>query len=173
MGQYQNKEKIIMKEITFDYENAGGLLEIIAIPPTSFRRVRIDYSTRYKYLEVINRDDIIRIPMFADDSFSFSEDSDYADGGLIYDISIDGIIPKKSQANDSIIHELERGEWYVVALDNNNVVHLCGTDDVLMTFKTQKTTNATYAELNKIAFSFTNKQSKPSQIIQLDKLSDI
>lgn len=162
-----------MKEITFDFENVGGLAEIYAIPPTSFLRIRNDYVTGKKYLEVKNRDDIIVIPMFPDDSFVFNENKERSEGGDYYELSIEGVIPKQVLVNKDIISTLERGVWYVLCKDNNDVVHLCGTEDVLMTFSTQKTTGTTYIDRNSIAFTFSNKQPTPSDIIEIDNLSDI
>ena len=162
-----------MKKIIFDFENIGGLAEIYAIPPTSFRRIRNDYNTGLKYLEVKNRDDIIVIPMFADDTFIYNEDSDYEDGGLIYTIDIEGIIPKIANDNADILQTLDNKYWYVLCRDNNNVVHFCGTEDVGLIFKSKKTTGTAVTERNGISFTFTNKQSVPSIIVELDDLSDI
>ena len=44
-----------MKVINYDFENIGGLLQMIAIPPTSFLRIRKDYNTGLNYLELRNR----------------------------------------------------------------------------------------------------------------------
>ena len=162
-----------MKEITFDFENVGGLAEIYAIPPTSFIRIRTNYLTDKKYLDVKNRDDIIVIPMFADDTYVFNENKDTDDGGDYYDLSVEGVIPKEVFPNKQIINNLERGQWFVLCQDNNNVVHFCGSEDILMRFNTQKTTGTTYIDRNGIAFSFSCKQPESSEIIELDKLSDI
>lgn len=162
-----------MKKLTFDFENLGGLAEIYAIPPSSFKRIRIDYSTDLKYLEVQNRDDIIVIPMFADDTFQFTEEDDYEDGGLLYSISVEGLIPKISVDNQNMISTLEHGQWYILCRDSNDVVHLCGTNDVKMLFKTNKSTGSSVTERNNISFTISNKQSCPSLIIELDDMSDL
>lgn len=58
-----------MKVINYDFENIGGLLQVIAIPPTSFLRIRKDYNTGLNYLELRNREDIISIPVYANDTY--------------------------------------------------------------------------------------------------------
>ena len=45
-----------MKIINYDFENIGGLLQVLAVPPSSFLRVRKDYVTNLNYLELRDRD---------------------------------------------------------------------------------------------------------------------
>ena len=65
-----------MKVINYDFENIGGLLQMIAIPPTSFLRIRKDYNTGLNYLELRNREDIISIPVYANDTYIYNEDKE-------------------------------------------------------------------------------------------------
>ena len=162
-----------MKQITFDFDNLGGLAEIYAIPPSSFVRVRQDYIKNRKVLEVKNREDIIAIPMFADDTFSFSEEHKRDDGGDYYQPTIEGVIPKIALENEEIIETLERGEWMVLSQDHNGVVHLSGNEDVLMTFSSNSTTTAAKNTRNQIAFKFECKSAEPSPILFMDDLMDI
>lgn len=154
-----------MKELTFDFDNFGGTLHLYAVPVASFRRIVKNYVAGTLTAQFRNRQDIISIEMFADDTFSFSETKDVADGGVFYDVAISGIIPKWSEANDGRIEELERGEWMVVTKDNNGVVRIAGTEDALLRFNTVKDTGTSRPERNGIAFTFTGKQPDPAPAV--------
>ena len=39
----------------YDFENVGGLLQVIAVPPASFVQIRKDYAAGLNYLELRNR----------------------------------------------------------------------------------------------------------------------
>ena len=147
-----------MKELTFDFDNFGGTLHLYAVPVGSFRRIVKNYVDGTNTAQFRNRQDIISIEMFADDTFAFSETKDVAEGGVFYDVAISGVIPKWSEANDERIEELERGEWIVVTKDNNGTVRLAGSETDLLRFNTVKDTGTTRPERNGIAFTFTGKQ---------------
>ena len=70
-----------MKIINYDFENIGGLLKVLAVQTSSFLRVRKDYVTGLNYLELRNRDSIISLPIYVDDTYSFSEDKENGDAG--------------------------------------------------------------------------------------------
>ena len=147
-----------MKELSFDFDNFGGTLHLYAVPADSFRRIVKNYADGTATAQFRNRQDIISIEMFADDTFQFSETKDVADGGVFYDVAISGIIPKWCGANDSLIEELERGQWLVVTRDNNGTVRLAGSTDNLLRFNTVKDTGTARPERNGIAFTFSGKQ---------------
>lgn len=157
-----------MKTLEFDYYNVGGLLHVYAIPPTSLRRIRKDYVGGLNYIELQQRDDVIEIPVLPDSSYSFSEDKEFADGGDSWNIAVSGIIPKMQTGNSDMMELLDRGEWYVLAVDQNGEAHLCGTETCLMRFDRNGTTGGTYAERNGISFTFTCRQESPSVYIALD-----
>lgn len=48
-----------MKAMHYDFENVGGLLQVIAVPPASFVQIRKDYAAGLNYLELRNREDIV------------------------------------------------------------------------------------------------------------------
>lgn len=52
-----------MKAMHYDFENVGGLLQVIAVPPASFVQIRKDYAAGLNYLELRNREDIVSIPV--------------------------------------------------------------------------------------------------------------
>lgn len=162
-----------MKKISFDFENVGGLMECYAIPISSFLRIREDYASNTKVLEVQNRDDIISIPVYMDSSFSFSEQHDLDEGGDFWQPSIEGIIPKDCMDNASDIETLERGSWMLLSKDYNGICRLSGTEDFLLKFTDTKTTGAAATDVNQISFTFTGKQDCPSIILSQDDLEEI
>lgn len=151
-----------MKEITFDFNNIGGVLHLYAFPASTGLRIVTDYVTGTRTVMFRNRHDIISIEMYADDTFRFAETKDDSEGGVFYDIAISGVIPKWSPDNDVTIEDLERGEWMVMVKDNNGVVRLAGSEYALLRFNTVKDTGTTRTNRNGIAFTFTGKQPDPS-----------
>ena len=123
----------------YDFENVGGLLQVIAVPPASFVQIRKDYAAGLNYLELRNREDIVSIPVYANDTYSYNEDKEVNDAGDCWNVSVEGVIPKLSSVNHHLMETLERGLWYVLAVDGNGVVHWCGQEDALMLFNTNKT----------------------------------
>ena len=61
---------------------------------------------------------------------------------------------------------LERGLWYVLAVDGNGVVHWCGQEDALMLFATNKTSGRSVSERNGTSFTFTCIQDEPTSYIE-------
>jgi len=162
-----------MKEISFDFENVGGLQELYAVPFSNFRGVGMNYAKGTRYPRMSNRDEIIVIPMYADDTFQFIEEKDEADGGTFYKVSISGLIPKMEGVNEQLIEELERGQWVVLSRDNNGVIHLSGSADVPLTCTTNKDSGMAFAARNAITFEFSGNQSSPSVIIDAETLAEL
>ncbi len=165
MGQFPVKQNNNMKSLNFDFDNLGGVQSLFAIPATSLQRIRTDYNTGLNYLELKNRDDIIELPHYANDTYSFAENHKKSDAGDAWEITIEGVAPKQCIANADLIEKLERGEWYVLALDNNGEAHWCGQEETMMLFSTSKNTGKSITERNEIAFSFSNIQTIPSVYI--------
>lgn len=154
-----------MKVINYDFDNVGGLLQIFAIPSTSFLCIRKDYVANLNYLELRSQDDLISIPVYANDTYMYSEDKTTTDAGDIWSVSVEGVIPKLYSYNKGLIEILERGLWYVLAVDGNGEVHWCGQEDALMLFNTQKTSGQTAANRNGITFTFSCVQDEPTIFI--------
>lgn len=154
-----------MKIINYDFENIGGLLQVIAVPPSSFLRVRKDYVTSLNYLELRNRDGIISLPIYADDTYSFSEDKENGDAGDAWSVRVEGVIPKLSPVNRELLEVLERGLWYVLAVDGNGEVHWCGQEEALLQFNTNKTSGQTATNRNGTTFTFSCVQDEPTVYI--------
>lgn len=162
-----------MKTINFDFENVGGVRECYAIPPSSFKRIRTDYVNNLNYIELSDRTNIIAIPMYANDTFVFSEEKTIAEGGEYWDVDIEGVIPKLCNMNKSLLATLERGEWMVLSKDNNDVVHLSGSVDVPLRFDDTKSSGTSYTDRNGISFKFIGKQPCESVIIEIDDIDNI
>ncbi|MEG1861013.1 MAG: hypothetical protein RR206_04910 [Bacteroidaceae bacterium] len=162
-----------MKTTKFDFDNVGGLARIFAIPTNSLLRIRRDYVRNKRYLEVKNRKQIVDVAIYADSSFSFSEEQTYEDGGLLYNVEISGVIPKIGAANDTVIRTLERGEWLVLHQDRNGTVQLSGTLEVPLRFASSKTSGDTADSLSGYAFKFTASEPDGSMIITLDSPDEL
>lgn len=154
-----------MKTLTFDYDNRPGLARMYAIPPESFRRLRYDYILSIQYIEVVGRDNIIEIPIFADNSFTVSEKQSSADGGDLWEVGISGCIPKNENAH--IVELLERGDWLVICQDQNGTVKLYGSVDIPLRFLSDKSSGSPSA-MNGIRFTFSAKEPEPSVTLAND-----
>lgn len=151
-----------MKTIQFDCDNLGGLIHLYAVPPTSFLRIRKDYLTNKNYLELKNRDDVIDIPVYPNDTYLYNEEKTTTDAGDCWQVEIEGVIPRLQPQNHDIIELLERGLWYVVAEDANGEVHLCGQEDAWMLFSSSKTSGQTVTNRNGTSFTFSCVQDEPT-----------
>lgn len=151
-----------MKTILFDCDNLGGLIHLYAVPPTSFLRIRKDYLTNKNYLELKNRDDVIDIPVYPNDTYLYNEEKTTTDAGDCWQVEIEGVIPRLQPQNHDIIELLERGLWYVVAEDANGEVHFCGQEDAWMLFSSSKTSGQTVTNRNGTSFTFSCVQDEPT-----------
>ena len=159
-----------MKRVNFDFDNIGGLSKVFAIPPDSFVRIRTDYVDNTKSLELRRRENIIEIPIYADDTFSYTEEQLDSDAGDGYSILIEGVIPKHSNINNKVVEDLERGVWLILTEDNNGVVRLSGDDNVKLKFISNKTTGKKATIRNGISFTLQCVQEDPSVLITVEDI---
>ena len=110
-----------MRTLTFDFDNIGGIQHVYAIPAEVFQAITINYATLRRALRMLSADDVVKIPVYADESFSFEEPHGRDDHGDYWQPSISGIIPAASFDNAQLIETLERGEWVVVHVDQNGI----------------------------------------------------
>ena len=93
-------------------KNVGGLLQVIAVPPASFVQIRKDYAAGLNYLELRNREDIVSIPVYANDTYSYNEDKEVNDaGGLLECVGRRG--DSKTFLSESSFNG-DAGAWLVV-----------------------------------------------------------
>ena len=157
-----------MKNIVANLDNLGGLISVYAVPPASFDKIRIDYTEHTKTVEFVRYDDIIEIPVLPDSDYQFFELCEDTEAGTGYKVSVEGVIPRIAKVNEDVIEELERGEWYVLAVDQNGVSHWCGHEDSLMHFTSSNRTGATSASRNATEFTFECLQAVKTSIVTND-----
>jgi hypothetical protein len=157
-----------MKKLQFDFNgNMGGISRMFAIPLTSFKRIRRDFTNKLNYLEVINREDIIDI-YFTENTDSFSED--YEDG--LYSVQINAVNPKSNKLNQQQLIRLETENWIVLFQDNNNMVRLAGNEDYSLDFRRNDTTGQMDTR-NQVNFSFYGSMATPCEFIELTEMDDL
>lgn len=157
-----------MKTFDFTPDNLGGLLQLFAIPPTSFVRIRHDYDDETDHLELTRLEDVIALPVHNNDSYSFNEDKSTSDAGDGWEILIEGVAPHLDKRSAQLMERLERGVWYVLAVDSNGIPHFCGQTDAWMTFDGRKQTGKSPTALNATAFTFRCLQDEPSLMVESD-----
>ena len=164
MGQFHSKVKKRMKTFDFDYDNLSGISLMYAIPISSFYSCIKDPIQQTYQLQLGAAVNIIDIPVYSDDSFSFSESQSVEDGGDLWNVSVSGIIPKRCQLTESLMNILERGEWLVLHRDANGTIVLSGTTDVPLKFTHARTTGST-GDMNGSQFTFSAKEPSPPVVI--------
>lgn len=157
-----------MKQLKFDLNgNMGGLCRLFAIPVSSFLRIRKDHSNSLNYLEVIYRDDIIEI-IAVEDSIIFNED--YERG--MYKVNIPGVVAKLHPINEKELERLDAEYWYVLFLDNNDMVRLAGTEENQLSF-TRTSTSGQMSSRNQIDFLFSGQQMEQCAFITLPDMDEL
>ena len=155
-----------MRRISFDYDNVGGLLDVKAYPSEMFSELRRNYATGMSTFTPEDDSHAIAIPMYADDTFQFSEQKDTADNGVYYSTEIGGVIPKLDPNNDALMEELDRGEWICVIKDNNGQMRLVGSSETPLRFDSGKDTGVSFTSRNNVKFAFKGKCATPSVVIE-------
>lgn len=155
-----------MRRITFDFDNVGGLLDVVAYPSVMFSELKRNYVTNMGVFEPNDDSQAIAIPMYADDTFQFSEEKDTADNGVYYSTEVAGIIPKIEPGNEALIEELDRGEWICVIKDNNGQMRLVGSSETPLRFDSGKDTGVSFTSRNNVKFAFKGKCATPSVVIE-------
>lgn len=162
-----------MRQITFDFENMGGVSHLYAIPPSSYAGIRMDYLNKQKKLDLTRPEDIIEIPVYADGTFSFNEVHSLSDAGDSYAIEISAVVPKNQVNNAALIEELERGEWFLLCSDMNGTIRLSGDQNVQLKCTTQKSTGMAVADRNQIALTFVCTQENPAVFVSVPGITVI
>lgn len=125
-----------MKKISFDFcTNMPGLSLVYAIPPSSFRRIRRDYSNNKFYLELANPENIIDF-YFVSDTAQFKQSGE----NNAYKTELSLIAPKDQPDNRKVFDELVAGYWYLLFVDQNNYIRFAGTDENQLRFSKETTT---------------------------------
>lgn len=155
-----------MKTLSFDFDNVAGLSLLYAIPVSSFPLVTCNGDGTCS-IGLAATDSIISIPIYRGDAFSHIETQELEDGGEMWDVAINGIIPKRCALNEASLASLERGDWLVLSRDANGVVSLSGTSDVPLKFKHTRSSGSS-GEINGSSFTFFGKQAEPSKLITTD-----
>ena len=154
-----------MKTLTFDFDNIGGIQHVYAIPAEVFQAITVNYATLRRALSMLSTTDVVKIPVYADESFSFQEPHGRDEHGDYWQPSISGVIPAASFDNANLIETLERGEWVVVHIDQNSVQRVSGDEETPLIFQSTADTGTMYADRNGCSFTFTGKLGHPSYII--------
>ena len=155
-----------MRRISFDFDNVGGLLDVKAYPSALFSELKRNHVNGTGVFQPHDDSAAIAIPMYADDTFQFSEEKDTADNGVFYSTEVAGVIPKIDPGNEALVEELDRGEWIVLIRDNNGQMRLVGTAETPLRFDSGKDTGVSFTSRNNVKFAFKGKCATPSVVIE-------
>lgn len=156
-----------MKKLIYDGDNIGGLYDVYAIAADAYEGVTLDYSTGVNSLTLDSDDNnIICIPVYADESFNFTESHGRDENGDFWSPNITGAIPCAAK-NAELIEELEMGEWVCVSVDHLGNARVSGDSDTPLTFSTETNSGTMYADRNCATFSMTGTLGHASIVVEL------
>jgi len=144
-----------------NFDNRGGISRIYAIPAKDVLRIRNNWVFGNVTPELIRRDGIIELPIYAGQTYNFREEHSIAKHGNRYDISITGIIPSQ-YASEDMIETLRNGEWIVLHQDACGRIRLSGTQVIPLRYSSTCDTGSNHAELNGESFSFSATEAMAS-----------
>lgn len=124
-----------------------------------------DWVTGAVHLELGTGAEVIRIPVFADETFSFSEVHGTDENGEWWEPTVTGVIPKRTLGNSRLIERLERGEWLLISEDGNGELRVSGSLSSSMWFSTDGSTGSAFADRNGVTFTATCRQQHPTRLL--------
>lgn len=157
-----------MIDLNFDFKTVGGVANIYVIPPSAFGGITTNYATKRHSIQVTSFTPVIRIPRYADETFSFGESHGRDEHGDYWEPIVQGVIPKASLDNADIIETLERGEWIVLTQDHNGAVRVCGDADTPLFFSTDAGSGSAYTDRNQTAFTISGRLGHPSYVLDYE-----
>lgn len=153
-----------MKTIDFNFDNVGGMVHLYLIDVAAIRTINTNISSG-KVVPVLKQGaTIYDIKVYDDQYFQFNETMSVEDTGSVWDINIQGFIPRLDNLVD--IANLERGEWMALHQDANGNVILSGTKEIPLRFISTKSTSGR----NATAFSLSAKGPEPSLMAESSAL---
>lgn len=132
MGQLQNKVNWHMRTITVAHDNVGGVHRVVLINVNNVETI-VTHGINADL--VVNRiQEMIELPVEANDTFVFDENCLASEAGKCWDVKIQGFVPTSVDENRAIIDELVSNQWLALLTDNNGSYRLAGDQEVPLTF---------------------------------------
>ncbi len=158
-----------MVTVNMAADNLGGISRIIAIGPAALRRIRTDYPSKKKYLEVLPGEDLIEIP----DSFfahTVSEEKTITDSGHLFKVTCSGAMFRCPE-NEAISDRLQHGPgWIILSVDSLGGARAFGNKEHLLFFESVSDTGTAQADIAKITFSFSGEL--PIHSVQIHRFTN-
>jgi hypothetical protein len=145
-----------MKHVIYPLDNAGGLIDIYAIPPTAV--ISIDHISAGRFLSLASTEEVIHIECTPDGGFT--EERKLDESGYHYEISISGFIPGRD--DDNLVKELCQGVWTVATRDAEGILILSGAHDSRLLFEVTRTTGQSRENRKGFSFKFKCTDQFPS-----------
>ncbi len=152
-----------MIRVNQNVDSLGGISRFIAIAPSSFRRIRKDYSRGKNYLEIIPDDNVLEIP----DSFfthTVNEERQMTDEGYLYKVTCTGVLASSAD-NEKISDRLQHGQWYLLSVDSLGNGRFFGDGEQTLFFSSTADSGTSASDRSKISFQFVGEFSKPPIIL--------
>lgn len=151
-----------MKTIDFNFDNVGGLSQLYLIEAAAVTSINTNVSSGKVRPVVASNASIYNIKVYGE-SFRFSETMSIEDSGNVFDVIIEGFIPRLDNLND--VARLERGRWIAMHQDANGNIILSGSRDIPLRFVSTKDTGSTSSR-NATGFRLLAKEPEPSRMAE-------
>jgi hypothetical protein len=145
-----------MKHVTYPLDNAGGLIDIYAIPPTAI--ISVDYISGGRFLSLTSTEEVFHIECTLDGGLTEERKTD--ETGYHYESSISGFIPGKD--DDNFVEELRQGTWVVATRDAEGTLMLSGAHDSQLLFEVTRATGQSRESRKGFSFKFKCTDQFPS-----------
>ena len=155
-----------------NFDNRGGLCHVFAIPAECVSNIRNNWNRKTVTPELISNSGIIKLPYYAGQNYSFTEQHSLNEQGDLYAVEIKGIIPSQL-IEDIDINTLQRGEWLVIHQDARGIIRLSGTKLIPLRFSSTRDTGTELSNPNGEEFVFSATEAEPSPECDFENFNNL
>lgn len=155
-----------------DFDNRGGICHVYAIPIECVSNIKKNWNNKTVTPELSNNEGIIRLPYYAGQNYSFTEQHSLNEQGDRYAVEIKGVIPSQL-IEDVDINTLRRGEWLVVHEDARGKIRLSGTKLIPLRFSSTSSSGTEPSNLNGEEFAFSAIEAETSPECHIENLDNL
>ena len=159
-----------MKTLDFLQNNVGGVWGMRCIPRKEMVQVLLNEKMNTCAVKYKNSDNVVDIRVIDYNAYNFVEEYEDNDANGVWHITIEGVLPALDRNSEAIIKRLQREEVFVLVMDQNGTIRLCGTELALLRFFTKKQTGESPIALNGITFSLSCYQERETYIITSEEV---
>lgn len=155
-----------------NFDNRGGICHVYAIPAECVSNIRNNWNRKTVTPELDDNEGIIKLPYYAGQNYSFTEQHSLNEQGDRYTVEIKGVIPSHL-IEDIDINTLRRGEWLVIHQDARGITRMTGTKLIPLRFSSTSDTGTELSNLNGEQFVFSAIEAEPSPECDIEDFNNL